>query len=378
MTATTIHSTARAKQWDDRFFMEYVRASRFRRYMGTNENSVIQVNERLTARKGDRINCPLVGALRGTHNNGTTQLVGNEKPLHNYAWGTEVRTVRDAVVVDMDEEQASPFDIRQASRRALRDLSMDYLKNHTIAAMDDRTGSHNIAEGTGGMTADQWDAANADRVMYGEAKSAGTGFQSQLDAISSGSKMTAATVRTAKALAKTAGGALSATGRGNIGRIRPIRVAEDEEWYVLFVSTENYQNLQGDATISGANREAWQRYGGNARDGGQGGNPLYRGGDLVYDGVIIREITEINELAALGSTGLGGAGTVDRAFMCGAQAITYAWAQRTRTTLRKEDDYGYQYGVGFNELRGVSKVHWEKTAGTELLQWGMVSIYTGK
>ena len=67
---------------------------------------------------------------------------------------------------------------------------------------------------------------------------------------------------------------------------------------------------------------------------------------------------------------------ISRGFLCGAQAVSCAWAQRTRTTIKKEDDYGYQNGVGFEEIRAVSKVHWETTGATALRQWGVVSVYT--
>ena len=112
----------------------------------------------------------------------------------------------------------------------------------------------------------------------------------------------------------------------------------------------------------------------SARTGGSGTNPIFRGGDLIYDGLVIREITEIRELPALTGTLVG---PVERMYLCGAQAACVAWAQRTRTTLRKEDDYGYQYGVGFNELRGISKMWWENASATARKQWGQVSIFTG-
>lgn len=377
MTDTTIHASARVKQWDDEFFMEMVRANLFRRYMGTNENAVIQINERLTARRGDEIRTTLVGALRGAKNNGTTALAGNEKQLFNYAWGTTVRTVRDAVVVDLDEDKASPIDIRNAARQALRDLSMDYLKGDIIASLDDRTASPNVGNGDAGtMTDDQWDAANNDRVVYGETASAGTGFQSQLNTLPANTVGSVAVLGALKNAALDAGGKLGDTnGRPDIGRIRPIRVDEDEEWFVAFVPRITFNNIKADPVMAQANREAWQRYGGNARTGGSGGNPLFRGGDLVYDGIIVREIVEMRDLDALtGSL----SGPVDRIFFCGAQAAVVAWGNRTQTTVLKEDDYEYRKGVGFQEIRGTSKMWWEGAGATARKQWGMVTGFVAQ
>ena len=47
---------------------------------------------------------------------------------------------------------------------------------------------------------------------------------------------------------------------------------------------------------------------------------------------------------------------------------------RTKTTLRKEDDYGFRYGVGFMELRGVDKIQYGQ-GGSNPVDWGMVTVF---
>jgi len=360
MVATVTHPSMRAKQWDAKFWLEYVRNNRFARYSGTSANAVFQYNETLTGRKGDTISCNLVGVPRGSPNTGATQLVGNEKAQFNYSHPTVVGIVRDAVVVDAMEEQASAIDIRNAARQGLRDMASDYLKLDQIAALDDRTAQ-------GRMTDDQWDTANPSRILYGAVQGSGGGFAAGLAAATA--VPSAAMIRQAKSIAKSSGAAIdAANARTNPTRIRPIKVLEDEEWFVLFCGSSTFEAFQGDATISQANREGWQRYGGAARSGGSGSNPLFRGGDIVYDGVIVREIPEIDDLA-------DPAAGVRPAYLCGAQAVHVAWAERTKTTIRKEDDYGYQMGVGFQEIRGVDKIFWEADTATNLIQWGVVSIF---
>ena len=365
MAETTIHSSLRAKQWDERFFLEYVRNNRFARYSGTGANSIFQYNETLTGKRGETIHCNLVGVPRGTPNDGSTQLVGNEKEQFQYAHPSTVVTVRDAITVNRLEEQASGIDIRNAARQGLRDMASDYLKMDQIKALDDRTDN-------GAMTDDQWNTANSgatkSRVLYGSATTAAT-FAAGLTAATQ--TPNAAMVRQAKGLAKRTGPGINATNDRSGRRIRPVKVLEDEEWFVFFVETGFFEALQGDATISQANREGWQRYGGQPRTGGSGGNPLFRGGDLVYDGVIIREIPEIEDLPTLATDRY-------RGYLCGAQAVHVAWAQRTRTTIKKEDDYGYRYGVGFEELRKVDKIFWENSGSTDRVQYGVVSVFAAK
>src|SRR5688572_13119154 len=129
MSETIMTPSMRAKIWDSKFFKEYVRGSRFMKYMGSTENDIIQVNNDLTKKKGDAITFNLIGALDASAgpNDGTTSLVGAEKALPNEGHRITIRVVRDATVVNIEEEQASPIDIRNAGKSALKDLAKRYL-----------------------------------------------------------------------------------------------------------------------------------------------------------------------------------------------------------------------------------------------------------
>jgi hypothetical protein len=81
-------------------------------------------------------------------------------------------------------------------------------------------------------------------------------------------------------------------------------------------------------------------------------NPLFQSGDLIYDGVIIREIPEIPVISGAGASSID----VAPAFLCGAQAVGLAWGQEPTATRKVEDDYGFAPGVGIEEARGVEKM----------------------
>ena len=85
MAETTISAALRVAQWEDDYHKSYIRDSRFRPYMGSNENSIIQVKEDLVKRVGDALTINLIGALNASTapNNGSTALVGNELALPN-------------------------------------------------------------------------------------------------------------------------------------------------------------------------------------------------------------------------------------------------------------------------------------------------------
>ncbi|CAE6836834.1 DUF4043 family protein [Xanthomonas arboricola] len=352
MANTTISTAVRAKQWDDDFFKEYVRANRFKRYMGTSENSIIQVKNNLTKKKGDTITLSLVGALDADagYNTGSTTLVGNEKALPNDGHAIKVGVVRDATVVNVEEEQASAFDVRDAGKQALKDLSMRYLRNDIIRAMGSVQG---IAFATANATQkNAWTAANVDRVLFGDKVSNYSATHATaLNNVTAGMRLSKDIVSLIKRIAQDAE---TVNGDG----IRPHIYGEDEETFVLFAGTRAYRDLKND--LASVHENARER---NLN------NPLFTGTTSLYwDGVVIREIPELGVINNTATTPI----PVAPIYLCGAQALGVAWAQTTKTTTRKEDDYGFQYGVGFQELRGIEKILWgQGTTGAK--DWGMVT-----
>lgn len=354
MADTTIATANRVKQWDSNFFKSYVRANRFKKYMGTSTNAIIQVIENLTKQKGDAITVPLVGALddSGGANDGSSDLVGNEKALPNDGHQITVGVVRDAVVVNMEEEQASPVDIRNAGKDALKTLAMRYLRTAITNALHSIDGV-NYGSATEGNK-DTWLTNNSDRVLFGADignQVAGDHSASLLTVDATNDKLNKALVSKIRRMAQEATTA-------NSDGIRPHSYGEDEETFILFVGSRAFRDLKTDMNTVLTDAEKRGK-----------SNPLFRGGiDLYWDGVVVREIKEIPVLAGVGAA----AADVEPIFLCGAQAIGVAWAKRTKTTIRKEDDYGFKHGVGFFEMRGVEKVQY----GTSTpIDWGVVTGY---
>ena len=123
-------------------------------------------------------------------------------------------------------------------------------------------------------------------------------------------------------------------------KIRPVTVGEDSETFVLFCDSRAFRDLKADLATTLQ----------NAQERGDG-NPLWNDGDLMYDGVVIRKIPEI---ASLGTVGASSA-AISPYYLCGAQALGCAWAQRTKSTTDTRD-YGFVKGVGIHEMRGVEKL----------------------
>ena len=356
MASTT--AAERVIQWDAELFVEYVRSNRFKRYMGTDENAIIQIKENLTKSKGDAITISLVGALdaSGGPNDGSTALVGNEKALPNDGHKITIGVVRDATTVNVLEEQASPISIRDAGKTALKDLSMRYLRNAIITALHTINGVV-YGSATEGQK-DAWLVDNADRVLFGAAvaNNSGNDHSASLANINStDDKLTGKVVSLAKRVAQTA---TTANGDG----IRPYTYGEDEETFVMFVPSFAFRDLREWMV----DNDHWDLALERSKD-----NPLFSGPtSIVWDGVIVREIPEIGILTGVGAAGIN----VAPCFLCGAQALGIAWAKRLKTTIKKEDDYEFNYGVGFMEMRGIEKIQWGQ-GGANAIDWSVLTLY---
>jgi N4-gp56 family major capsid protein len=331
--------------WDDEFFRDYVRASRFRRYMGTDESAIIQLKDDLTKKKGDTVTFALVNELVGNGVTGNATLKGNEERLGSRSHAVAVDVLRHAVAVDDWDEQKSAIDLRNAARVQLREWANKKLRDGILSALGQIDGvaftSSTVAQ------RDTWTANNQDRILFGD----NTGnynatFATGTFAVSAAETLTPEILSLMKRMAQAAS-----------PKIKPVMVKDtDQEWYVAFVGPRAWRDLTTDNPTTNplmlANRDARVR----GVD-----NPLFTGDSLVWDGMILRQIPEIATLeASLSSSGV----TLEPVYLCGAQAVGLAWAQRTKSTT-DTDDYGFLHGVGVQEIRGIEKLRFGTATGAD-------------
>lgn len=328
MAFTTVNAANVEELWDSNFFKSYVRTNRFNRYMGRNENSIIQVLENLTKSAGDGITIPLITELAGAGVTGNGLLVGNEEALGNYGHKLDVATLRHAVAVTDNDQQFTGIPLRDAAKEQLKLWAMKKLRADIITALGSKSGTAYGSASEG--VKDAWLVANSDRVMFGDGSVGGyTDHSADLSLTTASMKLTKEVVSKAKARAEVAGPI-----------IRPVTVGEDSETYVMFVGSGAFRDLKVDLATSLQ----------NAQERGDS-NPLWNDGDLMWDGVVIRKIQEIATIGTVGAT----SARLEPYFLCGAQALGCAWAQRTKSTTEVRD-YGFVKGVGIHEMRGVEKL----------------------
>lgn len=365
MTTSTIASANVATRFKKKVRREYVRGGRFGPYIGADENKIIQVEK-----ETKKCSIALVGKLSGPGVRGSTQLSGSEEALSNYAATLQPTYHRNGVLVDNEENEKSEFDLFMEAKPALMNWMMETKRDQIIQAMGaiEAGGTYynyggTEASGAKGSSAasaanmDTWNTNNSDRILYGSAKSnltAGDHTTSLGTIDTTNDKLDKDMIELMKRMAQDAD-----------PLIRPIMVKDDEPWYVFFVGKYGFRDLRDDTTISNGMKDALPR----SKD-----NPLFTGGDLIWDGVIIKEVPDLDKFIDSAGSGLwdgvwganatgdslatSGASTtrVGVGFLCGAQAIGFGIGKTAGFNRRKEDDYEHLNGVAISAKHDIKKL----------------------
>jgi len=391
---TSNHTNNELIKFRRQVISDFLRRSRFDPFMGDASTSVIVRIADLES-DGKQVNIPLVNQLTGD-GVGAGTLRGNEEMLDSYGYPLWADWARNAVANNRAQNKESSFNVRSTARELLRgwarrivrdDLTDSLLSIPTAAIQANRlTVPGNRVNGIrwGSATAankNAWTAANYDRVLFGSAianysPTWATGM-GQVD--STADKMSAAVGSLAKQMAKASGIDSANPGIYN-GRpkITPWEIEElDEEMYVCFLGDRAFIQLQADATMYQANRDARAREGNATKT-----NPIFTGGALLYDGILYKNIPEITQRLLLKGAGAGGvtaAGDCEPFFLCGQAAMAYAMGQMPRPTQLEDGDYDFVTGLGIEAQYGVGKIAKAPlsigaaaTAG-DLVDWGMVT-----
>lgn len=349
----------------------YVRQGKFGQYTGPDENSIIQTNTNIRKKS-----LPLIGKLSGQGVRGSTSLVGSEEALSNFDFVFEPTHLRNGVLIDNEEREKSQFDLYKEGKPALMNWIMETKRDQIIQALGavpagttyynyggvEASGAKGSAAASG-ANMDTWNTNNTDRILYGAAISnltAGDHTTSLGTIDTTADKLTSDNISLLKRMAMASD-----------PLIRPIMIRDDEPWFVYFCGKFSFRDLRKDSTLLTSMQEAL------AREGNKGGkgNPLFSGGDLMWDGVIIKEIPDIDKFID-NSTGTGlwdgvwganatgdslktsGSGTtrVGVGFLCGAQAVCFGRGKNAAFSQRKEDDYGHLDGVAVTAKHDIKKM----------------------
>lgn len=353
--AEVVLASANQKQvWQRDYFQEYVRESMFKPYMTNadkNSGGIILTKFEELQEAGKTINVPFIGKLAGSGVTGSQTLDGAEEQLTNYNMPISVDWRRNGVRVPKSESYKTEIDLLNAARDALKVWESEKFRDDIINALGafvtDTSGATVNAIVSTAANRNTFAANNSDRILAGKLVSNYSATWATMlgNLDTTDDKCTAASMSLAKRRAKLAS-----------PRIRPFKTKDGYEYLVAFHGSRTFRDLKGDSTIVAANRDARAR-----ENGGMNSNPLFQDGDILYDGIIHREVPEIDDWAT--ASGIyDGAGNssadVRPVFLCGGGSVAVAWGQMPTPKTDLTKDYGFRPGVAIEELLGVKKVNY--------------------
>lgn len=375
MAVTTVQTNNKLIKFTREINREFVRENLFSPYMSTSLNAIIRMRQELKS-GGEQMNIPMVTRLKGV-GKGVGTLVGSEERVDNYGQRVFLDWARHAVVTNKAEMHKDSADVFGEAKPLLSDWMKELQRDELIEAFM-ALPSEAAPAGLGGDDGDRvngvryeaasaaqrntWNTNNPDRVLYGN-------LAGNFNAVHATALATIDTV--ADRLVRGSISLMKRIAMNADPRIRPFKIDNGYEHFVMFAGTHTFRDLK--ASLDTLNQDARPREG-----NGVSKNPLFQDGDLLYDGVIIRQVPEISTMVTDKWTTLTTAGAassrVEPVFFCGQQAAVIAWGQMAKPTFRKEDDYAFITGTGIEAAYGISKMFKKHPMdGAPLKQWGQLT-----
>lgn len=369
MADSTISAGNKVTDFQKKTNKVYVREGVYGPYIGATENAVIQTNKNIRKKS-----IPLIGKLRSAGVRGSTQLVGQEEALSNFDFLFEPTHLRHGVTIDNEENEKSAFDLFMEARPALMNWMMETKRDQITQAFGaiQAGGTYYnyggaAASGANGSSAasaanmDTYQAANTDRILYGASLgnlTSGDHTTSLGTIDTTNDKLTTSVISLIKRMAMQSD-----------PLIRPVMIKNDQPWFVYFAGSYSFRDLKESNAMQQAMREA----GGRGKE-----NPLFTPGDLIWDGVIIKEVADLDKfIDNTAGTGLwdgiwganatgdslltagASASRVGVGFLCGAQAVCFGRGKDAKFNRRKEDDYDFMNGVGVSAKHDIKKTFYD-------------------
>lgn len=356
MAETQIFSTLYDEKWDKKAIHEYQRDSQFLPYMGKGMGKPILYRP-MQARTD---NIAFVPDLTGNFVAGNTALRGNESAAQAYHETVTAEYLRKGTMFTKREANFASFNVRDASKEIVTNFYKNANRTRIIDALlsvrASTAAGDNLyygliepssngpvinastvdakaittIEGVSVTTAseaqkDAWLVANADRVLFGSLRA---------NAVSGDHSTALGLVDTTDDTARASQiSLLKRMAKQASPRINPFKVGEKGvEWFLYLTGSRGFRDLQADAAIRQADLEARER--GMA-------NPVFTGGELLYNGVIIKEVEEMPVIAGDGAS----SADVGVGFLLGNQALAYGVYQEMRS-IADLTDYEFRQGLG--------------------------------
>lgn len=321
------------KMWSKKVSVEALKQTWVFKFMGRDDNSVIQIYDEVSKGPGDRIRIPLRRLMSGAGVQGDGTLEGNEERTNYFYDDLYIQQLRHAGREGgRFSRQLVPFDVREHLRLGLQDWWADRIDTWFFNQITGNTFQSDTRY-TGNQVCITPDSDHL--IIAG----GNTGWSLSNTTTN---KFCLTLIDVAVEKAKTLG-----------VPIRPIMIGGEQK-YVMFLHHFQVTDLRDNvATGQWFDIQKAAMQGGNITK-----NPIYTGALGEYNGVVLHATSRIPGMSS--SAGGEGGTPVRQAVMCGAQAVGMAFGRGSGPERYEwvEDyfDYENQFGVAAGCIAGMKKM----------------------
>jgi len=341
------HTASVEEVWGEKTYRQAEQDAFFNdgRFVGTDSNSIIQVNTDLTKNKGDQIHTPLRARLIDDGKVNDAAIEGSEVPLTFHNCDTTINKRKQAVRLDGEmTERRTKIKLRGEAKEALGAWHADTRDTDIVLGLS------GLANAVGTISAA---APSSARRFCGGQNSDGTlgivtvADDGDLSGTAGAHRFGTQVLSHLKRMALVDGGAA-------YGKIRPVMI-KGKKFFVFFASPwqikalkteDRWINAQKDANIRGED------------------NPIFSGACGIWDGIIVHEYDKMQLRTGAGGVnapevfeagdGVPNGVTVARGIFCGAQAGILAYGRKIGWK-EKVFEYDSQFGVEVSSIYGFTK-----------------------
>lgn len=321
------------EEFNARLFSEYLGQTFWSLYMGTDDGAIIHVNEDFTKKKGDRINFTIRSEIIGGKVTGTNQGTGNEGEVEFYNFQVTVDEVRQLVKykgVKISDQRVAFNLINDSARPALEDKVRFDLEDEITVQMSDTSAGRVQGRYRYGATEGNYNADHATALAT-------------ID--NTNDKLTTILVEDAKIKARIP---VNAHARMRPWKVQTMTNKGFQEWFTMVSHTYAMRDMVRDDA-------SWKNAQLNLPPMTNRESPIFTGTSFkgAWDGVLLYEWDRVQ----LESSTV----QVAHNLFMGAQAGVLAWAMRPQFGQDSED-VGHTQIFELDEIRGVTKVVWDRSA----------------
>jgi N4-gp56 family major capsid protein len=271
------------------------------------------------------------------------------------------------------DEKRNVYDMYMDAKDKLKIWGSEFIERQiflkmagvSVATLTDVNGVEQIGTSIDGTVLSTW--SNTPDGQTSAVEAAGTGERylcsdaSGVDSIAATDVLTVSIIRQAKMKAKLAN-----------PKVKPLRI-KGKDFYVMFIHPKQAWDLKN------ASSSIWAQAQREAQVRGDK-NPIFTGSLGVWDGVILFEHEYVPQLTGDGASVVFSAGNttyapngvvVDRALLCGRQAVGAAFTSESFKMSEETFDYGNKKGVATGIIGGVQKMMFNSK------NYGVVTVDTG-